>query len=470
MSNIFYTAAHHLISYNGASSMEDNILLCSQIVTVKALSDTSSENAAALSKILKVHTASTMPSFNKIIECASVRPESLTEELNSFFMEWNDMLQPEWALFQPVSANTATKFLVPLIDSMKLVTLRIDATNEKISAAVFMEEWIKFLSENCKNICPSTPLDAAKLMAKLIAPQYGETVYDPCSGYASLLINTTREEDSLRLYGQELNKCSHALSLMNCILHGNMTARISCGDSIANPILAADGSLMKFDKSLAVPPMGMRMPVEMLENDAHNRFNWGLKARSRSEWLFFFDMLAHCREKQGKLVIMVPMGMLYATGNESNLRAQLVEKNLIDAVIALPSKMLYNTNIATALLIIDKRREAGAELEHRKDILFINSANLSETKRGRAELSAESIDHIVSCYNNRTVEQEFSFVATVTEIAERGYDLSPDVYTCPPPAVEQVDSQALAQEINELEALIKTKQQKLDELLKKLRK
>ena len=167
---------------------------------------------------------------------------------------------------------------------------------------------------------------------------------------------------------------------------------------------------------------------------------------------------------------MVPLGMLYATGNESNLRAQLVEKNLIDAVIALPPKMLYNTNIATALLVIDKRREPGAELENRKDILFINAANLSETKRGRAELSDASIERIVSCYTNRTVEQEFSYVATVAEVAEKGNDLSPDVYTCPPPAVEQVDAQALAQEINELEALIKIKQQKLDDLLKKLRK
>lgn len=469
MSDNFYTAAHHLISYNGASSMEDNILLCSQIVTAKALSDTSSENAATLSEILKGHTATAM-AFDKIIECANTRPESLPDALNNFFKEWNDVLLPEWALFQPVSASTAAKFLVPLIESMKSVTLRIDAATEENSAAVFMDEWIKYLSENAKNICPSTPLDVAELMARLLAPQSGETVYDPCSGYASLLNIAARGNKSLRLYGQELNKCSHALSLMNCMLHGNMTAHISCGDSIAEPMLAADGFLMQFDKSLAVPPMGMRMPVEMLENDVHNRFNWGLTARSRSEWLFFFDMLAHCREKQGWLVIMVPMGMLYATGNESNLRAQLVEKNLIDAVIALPSKMLYNTNIATALLIIDKRREAGAELEHRKDILFINAANLSETKRGRAELSANSINRIVSCYNNRTAEQEFSFVATVTEIAEKGYDLSPDVYTCPPPAVEQVDSQALAQEINELEALIKSKQQKLDELLQKLRK
>lgn len=469
MSDIFYTAAHHLISYNGASSTEDNILLCSQIVTAKALSDTASENADALSEILKEHTASAM-SFDKIIECANDRPESLSEELNALFLECNGILLPEWAIFQPVSANTATKFLVPLIESMKSVTLRIDATSEENSAAVFMEEWIKFLSDNCKNICPSTPLDVAELMAKILAPQSGDTVYDPCSGFASLLINSTRGNDSLRLYGQELNKCSHALSLMNCMLHGNMKTRISCGDSIAAPILAADGSLLRFDKCLAVPPMGMRMPVETLEKDAHNRFNWGLTARSRSEWLFLFDMLAHCREKQGKLVIMVPLGMLYATGNESNLRAQLVEKNLIDAVIALPPKMLYNTNIATALLVIDKRREPGAELENRKDILFINAANLSETKRGRAELSAASIERIVSCYTNRTVEQEFSYVATVAEVAEKGNDLSPDVYTCPPPAVEQVDAQALAQEINELEALIKIKQQKIDELLKKLRK
>lgn len=469
MSDIFYTAAHHLISYNGASSTEDNILLCSQIVTAKALSDTHSANAAALSEILKDHTASAI-SFDKIIECANARPEALSEDLNSLFKSWNDILLPKWAIFQPVSANIATKFLVSLIESMKSVTLRIDASTEENSSAVFMEAWIKFLSENCKNVCPSTPLDVAELKAKLLAPQSGDTVYDPCAGFASLLINTTRGNDSLRLYGQELNNCSYTLALMNCMLHGNMTARISCGDSIADPILAEDGSLMRFDKCLTEPPMGMRMPVETLEKDAHNRFNWGLTARSRSEWLFLFDMLAHCREKQGKLVIMVPLGMLYATGNESNLRAQLVEKNLIDAVIALPPKMLYNTNIATALLVIDKRREPGAELENRKDILFINAANLSETKRGRAELSAASIERIVSCYTNRTVEQEFSYVATVAEVAEKGNDLSPDVYTCPPPAVEQVDAQALAQEINELEALIKIKQQKLDELLKKLRK
>lgn len=465
MTNNFFYKAQHVLSYNGALSQEENMRLISQIIASKALSDTAAENLGALSGIIKAEANSeSIPAFDTLAQCANERPESLIKEMNNHAVKWNSLLLKNWAIFQQISSNVSTELLAPVIDSLQSIQLRIDTT----SAAAFMDEWIKNVSESFKTSNASTPADVAKLIAKIISPQMGESVYDPCTGLSSLLIATTQEEETLQLYGQEINPHYHAVSLINCLLHGKTKAQITCASSIVEPFVASDGTLMQFDKIVAEPPMGMRMPVQNLEKDEYKRFNWGLTARSRSEWLFFFNMLAHCRTKQGKLIIMIPTGLLYAIGNEQILRKQLIEKNLIDAVIALPPKILYNTSVAAALLIIDKRRESGAELENRKDVLFINASNMNNSKRGRAALADVSIERIVNCYTNRTVEDEFSYLANLSEITEKDFDLSPDVYTCPPPVAEQVDTESLAQEIKAIEETIKTKQQKLEELLAQL--
>ncbi|MBR5861735.1 MAG: N-6 DNA methylase [Bacteroidales bacterium] len=470
MFSSFFLKTRNFLIHNGTSSQ--NVKFVTELIAYKALSDTMAANPAALIGFLKETLPSqSAPTFQQIVDSVQNTKDDLSDVFNAYADAWNNVLRPEWAIFQEYKGSIHPQLLMPIIEALQEITLRIDAPSEETSAALFMDGWIQETSIITRELETIVPSDVAKLMAKTISPQRGEKVYDPCAGFSSLLTAVIAEEKALRLYGQEINTYAYEIANINGMLHNCVDFCVRRDDSLMQPILEHDNTLMQFDKVLSIPPMGMRIPVEYLKYDEYNRFGWGLTARSRSEWLYLLTMLAHCREKQGKLAILVPVGMLFSTtASERSLRTKLVERNLIDAVIALPPKILHYTGIATALLIIDKRRETGGELESRRDVLFINAANMNNSKRGRASLTDDSIERIVNCYANRTTVDEFSYLANLSEVAEKEFDLSPDVYTCPPPVAEHINTEALAQDIVELEQTIQAKQQQLDELLLLLRK
>jgi len=104
-----------------------------------------------------------------------------------------------------------------------------------------------------------TPKEVAQLLAQILAPQAGNTIYDPCCGSGSLLLRTGRAvgDADFALFGQEMNAHTWALCRMNMFLRNADSATIERGDTIRSPRLIKDGKLMKFDVVIANPPFGV---------------------------------------------------------------------------------------------------------------------------------------------------------------------------------------------------------------------
>jgi type I restriction enzyme M protein len=139
--------------------------------------------------------------------------------------------------------------------------------------------------------------------------------------------------------------------------------------------------------------------------------------------LNFLKRLLRVLDDDGKMVVIVHLGLLYRSGMEARERRRLIGMNVIDAVIALPSGMLTWTSIPVAVLVMKKRRE-------RHDVFFIDASdtNLTKVEDRRNVLKEESISRIVDAYGRYSDEQAFSAVVNPEDIARNGFLLTPSTY------------------------------------------
>lgn len=245
-----------------------------------------------------------------------------------------------------------------------------------------------------------TPPEVSTLLARLLDPRPGSRICDPACGSGSLLIKVARQigSDNFSIFGQESNGSTWALCKMNLFLHGMDSARIEWCDTISSPRLVEDSGLMKFDIVVANPPFSLdKWGAENAEKDRFNRFHRGVPPKSRGDYAFISHMLEATVEKTGKVAVIVPHGVLFRGGSEGKIRQQLVQDNLVEAVIGLPTNLFYGTGIPTAILILNRGKKT-------TDVLFIDASREFEDATNQSRLRNDDIDHIV------TTLREFSSV------------------------------------------------------------
>ena len=117
---------------------------------------------------------------------------------------------------------------------------------------------------------------------------------------------------------------------------------------------------MRFDVVVANPPFSLdKWGAETAEHDKYKRFYRGVSARSKGDWAFITHMIETAVEAEGRVAVVVPHGVLFRGGAEGKIRKKLIEENLLDAVVGLPANLFYGTGIPAAILVFDRRREAG---------------------------------------------------------------------------------------------------------------
>ena len=99
--------------------------------------------------------------------------------------------------------------------------------------------------------------------------------------------------------------------------------------------------------------------------------------------------------------MVAPHGVLFRGGAEGRIRQQLIEENLLDAVIGLPGNLFPTTSIPVAVLVFDRSREHGGVHEHRKDVLFIDASREYQAGKNQNTLLNEHIDKITAAYKRR---------------------------------------------------------------------
>lgn len=314
----------------------------------------------------------------------------------------------------------------------------------------------------------------AELVARLARPKPGDRIADPAAGSGGLLLLAGEEvrkqgSNNFALYGQEATGSTYQLCRMNMFLHGMDSAHIEWGDTLNNPLLVENDGLMHFDVTVANPPFSLKKwGAENAENDPYKRFWRGVPPKDKGDYAFVTHMIETLKPKTGRMAVIVPHGVLFRGGAEGKIRQQLIEENIIDAVIGLPAGLFQTTGIPVAVLIIDRAREAGGARQDDKDILFIEASK--EFKPGKAQntLTPENADKIFNTFIERKEVEKFSHTANIDEIKENDYNLNITRYVDTFEEEEEVDIAATIKAIDEinpkLQALEKQMKQYLEEL------
>ena len=291
-----------------------------------------------------------------------------------------------------------------------------------------------------------TPGEVVSLLVQLLKPQAGMKVYDPTSGSGGMLVQTRNylldnnlNPNDLSLYGQEMNLNTWAISKMNMFLHGVFNADIRKGDTLREPQHVKDGRLMRFDRVIANPPFSLKKwGKDEADSDSFGRFPYGTPPKDAGDLAFIQHMIASLNES-GKLGVVVPHGVLFRGSSEKLIRKGMLEDDLLEAVIGLPSSLFYGTGIPAALLIINKDKP----IERKGKVLFINGELEYKEGKNQNKLRDEDIQHVLNVYDSYEDERRYSKVVEMDEIRENDYNLNIRRYadTSPPP--EQFDVKAI---------------------------
>jgi len=316
-----------------------------------------------------------------------------------------------------------------------------------------------------------TPYQVSQLLAKLVRPKPGNRICDPACGSGGLLIEAAKEVGGrdFALFGMEANGSTWALARMNMFLHSMDSARIEWCNTLTSPALVENDRLMKFDIVVANPPFSLdKWGADDAESDRFNRFWRGIPPKSKGDYAFISHMVEAAQEKEGRVAVVVPHGVLFRGGAEGRIRQKMIEDNILDAVVGLPANLFPTTSIPVAVLVFDRSRETGGENEKRKDVLFIDASREFQSGKSRNILLPEHIEKILSTYKKRKDMDKYAHCAPFDEIKENDFNLNIPRYVDTFEEEEEIDIAAVQKEIDQIEAELKDVRAKIAEYLKEV--
>jgi type I restriction enzyme M protein len=330
-----------------------------------------------------------------------------------------------------------------------------------------------------------TPREVAFLMACILDPQPGQTVYDPCCGSGGLLIkahlrliekfaektNGTRRLPStvapLRLFGQEINHATFAMSRMNAFIH-DMEADIALGDTMSRPAFTEhDGSLRHFDLVTANPMWNQKFASSTYENDTYGRFTRGVPPSSSADWGWIQHMYASLGDG-GKMAVVLDTGAVSrGSGNqgsnkERDVRKAFVQADFIEAVLLMPENLFYNTTAPGIILIINRHKQ------HKGEIVLINGSKHFSKGRPKNFLEDAHIASIADAYLKWQVVDGLSTIIPTADAAKNDYNLSPSRYVSTGEQVEVLPLDEAVVELQEAEEELKAVNNELEKVLRSL--
>lgn len=263
-----------------------------------------------------------------------------------------------------------------------------DLSPERISnfgMGIIFEELIRKFAESSNETAGEhfTPRDIVHLTTSLVItgqddklkPNSIVTIYDPTAGTGGFLsegdeyIQSISEKVSVSLHGQELNPESYAICKADMLIKGQDVTNIKLGNTLSNDQLA--GPEHRFDFMLSNPPFGVewkkvqkQITDEHSEKGFNGRFGPGLPRVSDGSLLFLLHLVSKMRDPRegGSRIGIILNGSPLFTGGagsgESEIRRYLLQNDLVEAIIALPTDMFYNTGIATYVWVLSNHKAA----------------------------------------------------------------------------------------------------------------
>ena len=398
-----------------------------------------------LKSLLKQHNLTFFNSSGLSLERLLGAPGQIGASFQTYLDGFTDNVKDILANFVHTDTESETLDLSPiysrlerhdkLFSVIQLFVQRADLHPEKVSNAMMgtiFEIVIRRSKESSNTKAGQfyTPREIVRLLVSLTmcgkeSELYGVgrafSIYDPCCGTGGMLTVgreylqevSGRKDLKVYLYGQELNEKTYAICKSDLLMKGedqNLDQQLFRGDTLGEDKL--EGKTFNF--MLANPPFGVDWGKDEKvkkrvqdDNCPGGRFEAGLPDANDGSLLFLQHMIAKMDNQQGSRIGIVLNGSPLFNGNAgsgwSKIRSMLLDRNLLDCIVALPKNLFYGTDITTYLWILDNKRPAD-----RKDkVLFINAAHAEYTKllqknlgKKRFEISENCSSDILSLYKD----------------------------------------------------------------------
>jgi len=344
-----------------------------------------------------------------------------------------------------------------------------------------------------------TPRGVVKLIVGLIKPKPKQKIFDPTCGSGGMLIESSRyiaeqaegkvgNNINVSLYGQEKNTGTWAIAKLNMLLHNFMDADLRKGDTLVNPQHKDENNeLDLYDRVIANPPFsadkwwtpaetnievkvdknGKEKPVTpnyaKVVVDKFGRLKFGVPPRGYADLAFLQHMIAVLKQ-DGKAGVVLPHGTLFRGGAEGKIRQALLEADIVEGIVGLPSALFYNTGIPASIWIINKNKPA----QLKNKIAIIDASSDYKEGKNQNELLDTHLDKIITAYDAQTDVDKYMRLADISEIKENDYNLNISRYIDTSEPEPEVNLQLVKTNIAKLEAKEQEIDEKLAEFLKEL--
>ena len=313
-----------------------------------------------------------------------------------------------------------------------------------------------------------TPQAVSKILTKIAISgqkdKRGLSVYDPCMGSGSLLLNAKRyasEPGYIQYYGQELNTSTYNLARMNMFLHGIAAdnQNLHNGDTLDGDW--PTGEETEFDMVLMNPPYSAKWSAAagFLQDERFSDYGV-LAPKSKADYAFLLHGLYHLKNN-GTMAIVLPHGVLFRGAAEGKIREKLLRSGNIYAVIGLPANLFYNTSIPTCIIVLKKHRDG-------RDVLFIDASRKFNKGKKQNEMTDEHIHEVLELYTRRETVEKESFLASFEDIENNDFNLNIPRYVDNFEKEEPIDLNALLSDMKKTDQELEQVQGEFLSLLKEL--
>jgi type I restriction enzyme M protein len=278
-----------------------------------------------------------------------------------------------------------------------------------------------------------TPRSVVHLIGQIVDAKEGESIYDPACGTGGMLLECIEhlrqagnDYRTLKMYGQEKNLTTSTIARINMFLHGIEDFEIVRGDTLRNPAFLENDLLRKFDCVIANPPFSLKeWGAEIWVNDALGRNMAGVPPQGNADMAWVQHMISSMKSGTGRMAIVLPHGALFRKGAEGKIREQLINQDLLEAVIGLGANIFYGTTLAACILVFRNRKTKGKK----KQVLFIDGSDQIRVGKAQNFLEKEHVDKIYKWYQQFEDVKNFVKLVTLDDIKAKDYNLNIPLYT-----------------------------------------
>jgi len=389
--------------------------------------------------------------FNKLIADPNNIASNLRNYINGFSEDAREIIE-QFEFENQINKMDDNNLLFMVVKRFQETDLHPDHISSMEMGYMF-EELIRKFAEISNETAGEhfTPREVIKLMVNILFLNDREiltkkgitkTIYDCCAGTGGMLsvaeeyLNELNPDARLEVFGQELNPESYAICKSDLMIKGQNASNIKKGNSISEDQL----SDQKFDYLITNPPFGVKWEKfakkvkEEHEQLGHGgRFGAGLPSVGDGSFLFLMHLMAKMKPEGSRLALVFNGSPLFSgspskTKNESSIRQWIIENDLLEAVIALPNQLFYNTGISTYVWVISNKKPA----ERKGKVQLINAIDFSKKMskslgNKRNEISNKQIAEITKIYGDFKPNEyskifenkEFGYAKVTVERPER---------------------------------------------------